>query len=434
VTADTNARDSNRIAKVWGRQILDSRGNPTIEAEVRTSSGVVARAIVPSGASTGKHEALELRDGDKSFYRGLGVLKAVANVRERIGPKILGMDCRDQERIDELMIGLDGTAGKRSLGSNSILAVSMAVARAAAVAGGEPLYVRLRRRRRYRLPVPMMNIINGGKHAGNKLAIQEFLIEPVGAKTFSEAMRFGDDVYHSLRSILKKRTGESSVNVGDEGGFAPSFENSTQALDAIAEAISVGGLESEVRLGIDPAATGFFDKKTSTYHIDGKDLKPEELLDYYVELAETYRLLTVEDPFEEEAYSSFQAITKKLGSKSMIIGDDLYATNCKRISRGISQKATNAVLVKPNQIGTVTETMEAVRVARAAEFAIVVSHRSGETEDSFIAHLATAVEGEFIKTGAPARGERVAKYNELLRIEEELGSSAHFAGTPLIKG
>lgn len=434
MTPTRAARGQTEIAGVRARQVLDSRGNPTVEAEVRTRSGVVARAIVPSGASTGRHEALELRDGEEGIYRGLGVLKAVANVREKIGPRLIGMDCRDQKQIDGLMIELDGTEDKSRLGANSILAVSMAVVRAAAAASGEPLYAHLHRRRRYRLPVPMMNVINGGKHAGNRLAIQEFLIEPVGAKSMGEAVRFGDDVYHSLRSILRKKHGESSVNVGDEGGFAPSFENSGQALDTIADAVSATGLQSRVRLGIDPAASGFFDEKASKYHVDGKEYDSEELLDYYVQLAKTYRLLTIEDPFEEEAYSSFRAITKKLGSKVMIIGDDLYATNRDRIIKGISQKATNAVLVKLNQIGTVTETLEAVKVAETAGFATVVSHRSGETEDAFIAHLATAVESEFVKTGAPARGERVAKYNELLRIEEELGARGYFAGAPAIKG
>ncbi|MDG7024684.1 MAG: phosphopyruvate hydratase [Nitrososphaerota archaeon] len=431
----SRSKAPTEIAKVEARQVLDSRGNPTVEAEIWTFSGLAARAAVPSGASTGKHEAIELRDADKEVFRGLGVLKAVANVTERIRPKILGIDCRDQETIDRTMIDLDGTDDKRELGANSILAVSMAAARLASAAGGEPLYRRLRQRAKYRLPVPMMNVINGGKHAGNRLAVQEFLIEPVAAKSMNEAVRFGSEVYHALRSTLKGRFGPSSINVGDEGGFAPPFEDSAQALDVIIEAISEAGFaESEVRLGIDPAASGFYDRRTSKYRMDGRERGRDEMLDYYLSLAKKYRLLTIEDPFDEEAFSAFREITRRLKGKVMVIGDDLYATNPERIRKGVSLRATNAVLVKPNQIGTVTETMQAVGIARAAGLAIVVSHRSGETEDVFIAHLATAIESEFIKTGAPARGERVAKYNELLRIEEGLGSSAHFAGTPVIKG
>ena len=431
----SRSKGPTEIAKVEARQVLDSRGNPTVEAEVWTFSGLVARAAVPSGASTGKHEALELRDEDKGTFRGLGVLKAVANVRERIRPKILGIDCRDQETIDRAMIDLDGTDDKRDLGANSILAVSMAAARLAAAAGGEPLYEHLHSRTKYRLPVPMMNIINGGKHAGNRLAIQEFLIEPTGAKSMNEAVRFGDEVYHVLRSTLKERFGPSSINVGDEGGLAPPFEDSAQALDVIIEAISEAGFAgSEIRLGIDPAASGFYDQRTSKYRMDGRERSRDEMLDCYLSLAKKYRLLTIEDPFDEEDFSAFREITRRLRGKVMVIGDDLYATNPERIRRGISLKATNAVLVKLNQIGTVTEAMQAAEISKAAGLATVVSHRSGETEDVFIAHLATAIESEFIKTGAPARGERVAKYNELLRIEEGLGSRAYFAGTPLIKG
>ncbi|MDG6914297.1 MAG: phosphopyruvate hydratase [Nitrososphaerota archaeon] len=431
----SRSKGPTEIAKVEARQVLDSRGNPTVEAEIWTFSGLAARAAVPSGASTGKHEAIELRDADKEVFHGLGVLKAVANVTERIRPKILGIDCRDQETIDRTMIDLDGTDDKRELGANSILAVSMAAARLASAAGGEPLYKRLRRRAKYRLPVPMMNIINGGRHAGNRLAIQEFLIEPVAAKSMNEAVRFGSEVYHVLRSTLKGRFGPSSINVGDEGGFAPPFGDSAQALDVIIEAISEAGFaESEIRLGIDPAASGFYDQRTSKYRMDGRERSGDEMLDYYLSLAKKYRLLTIEDPFDEEDFPAFREITRRLKGKVMVIGDDLYATSPERIRKGVSLRATSAVLVKPNQIGTVTETMEAVGIARAAGLAVVVSHRSGETEDVFIAHLATAIESEFIKTGALARGERVAKYNELLRIEEGLGSRACFAGTPVIKG
>jgi enolase len=423
------SRGSSQIRAVRARQVLDSRGNPTVEAEVVTRSGAVGRAIVPSGASTGAHEALELRDGDKRLFGGLGVMKAVSNVNERIGPKILGLDCIQQSALDRLMIDLDGTKEKRRLGANAILAVSMALARAGAAVQGLPLYRYLHARKRYKLPVPMMNVINGGEHAGNKLSVQEFLIEPVGASSCSEAIRFGAEVYHALKGILKERYGPSSVNVGDEGGYAPPLTNTREALDAMMAAISKAGYtESEIKLGIDAASSTFFDAERSLYRIDDEGYTSEELEDYYANLADSYPLTTVEDPFDEEAFSDFQRMTARLGGRIKIIGDDLYATNPERIERGIREKATNAVLIKLNQIGTVTETFEAINVSRDAGLEIIVSHRSGETEDAFISHLATAVEATLIKAGAPARGERTAKYNELLRIEEELDTAALFAG------
>jgi enolase len=389
----------------------------------------VGRAIVPSGASTGAHEALELRDGDKRLFDGLGVMKAVSNVNERIGPKILGLDCTQQSALDRTMIDLDGTKAKWRLGANAILAVSMALARAGAAVQGLPLYRYLHPRKSYRLPVPMMNIINGGEHAGNKLSVQEFLIEPVGARSCSEAIRFGAEVYHALKGILREKYGPSSVDVGDEGGYAPPLSDTREALDAMMAAISKAGYaESEIKLGIDAASSTFFDNESSRYQIDGKKYTSEELEDFYADLADSYPLGTIEDPFDEEAFSDFRSLTARLGRRVKIIGDDLYVTNPGRIRKGIKERATNAVLIKLNQIGTVTETFEAIGTSMDAGLEIIVSHRSGETEDVFISHLATTVESAFIKAGAPARGERTAKYNELLRIEDELGAAALFAG------
>jgi enolase 1/2/3 len=420
---------STRIVKVHARQVLDSRGNPTVEAEVSSEGGARGRAIVPSGASTGAHEAVELRDGNKKLFGGKSVLKAVLNVNERIGPKLIGHSCLEQNEIDRLMIELDGTKNKQDLGANAILSVSMAVAKTAALCKGESLYHYLNPSPKQRLPVPMMNVINGGMHAGNNLAIQEFHIEPVGAESCSEAIRFGVEVYQTLKITLKEKYGPSAINVGDEGGYAPPLQYSDQALDAIQNAIKKAGYsEAEIRLGIDSASSSFFNAKESKYEIDGKSLTAESLEEYYVDLANRYPLHTLEDPFEDEAFGDFARITARLGNRMKIIGDDIYVTNTERIKQGIQAKATNAVLIKLNQIGTVTETFEAIKLAKSAGFDNVVSHRSGDTEDTFISHLATAVESSFIKTGAPARSERTAKYNELLRIEEELGGNARFAG------
>ncbi|MDE1852247.1 MAG: phosphopyruvate hydratase [Thaumarchaeota archaeon] len=412
---------------VKARQVLDSRGNPTVEAEVLTTSSV-GRASVPSGASTGTHEAVELRDGDEKRFHGKGVLKAVHNVNEKIGPRLKGLDSGDQQKIDRLMIGLDGTANKGKIGANAILAVSMASARAAANSEPKSLFSHLREARNYTLPVPMMNVINGGEHAGNELAIQEFLIEPVGAKSCTEAIRMGSEVYQSLKSVLISKYGRSAINVGDEGGFAPPLRMTRDALSALAEAIHKSGHGGKVRMGVDAAASTFYDEKSEHYRIDGKELKSDRLEDYYVSLKDEYDLLTIEDPFHEEAFDAFASLTKRVGRGTQVIGDDIYVTNVKRMRKGIEKEATNAVLIKLNQIGTVSETEEAIELAQKAKWSVAVSHRSGETEDPFIAHLATAFASEFIKTGAPARGERVAKYNELLRIEEELGSKALYAG------
>lgn len=408
--------------------MLDSRGNPTLEAEVE-AEGSVGRASVPSGASKGTHEALELRDGDQRRYHGRGVRKAVANVNRIIAPEVVGRRVGEQKQVDELLIRLDGTPNKSRLGANAILGVSMATARASAIASGEPLYRTLRKARRYRLPVPMMNIINGGEHAGNELAIQEFMVEPVGAESCSEAIRMGAEVYQSLKGVLTESFGRGSTNVGDEGGFAPPLSKTRDALAAIVKAVKASGYgEGEVRLGIDAAASVFMDTKSSKYNLDGRSFGAAELEDFYASLRDEFALLTIEDPFSEEAYGDFASLTRRLGRKTKIIGDDIYVTNVARMRRGIRTRATNGVLVKLNQIGSVSETERAIDLAKRAGWAVAVSHRSGETEDPFIAHLATAMESEFIKTGAPARGERVAKYNELMRIEEGLGSRADFAG------
>ncbi len=422
----------SEITDVKARQVLDSRGNPTVEVDVWTRDGSMGRGTVPSGASTGIHEALELRDGDMKRFHGKGVLKAVSNVNNRIRSRVMGKDARAQREIDGLMIALDGTSNKKRLGANAILGVSMAVAKVAASSQGKPAYKYLRDLPSYNLPVPMMNVINGGKHAGNKLAVQEFQIEPVGAASCSEAIRIGDEVYHSLGSVLKAKYGPSAINVGDEGGYAPPLEMTGDALEAILQAISDAGYdESIVHVGIDAASSSFYNSKDSTYQIDEKKLNSDELEDYYQELVKTYPIRTLEDPFDEDDFDSFAQITRKLGNRIKIIGDDLYVTNPERIKRGLQKKATNAILIKLNQIGTVTETLDAIKMSKEAGLDVVVSHRSGETEDTFISHLATSQESLFIKTGAPARGERTAKYNELLRIEEELGSNALFLGSTL---
>jgi enolase len=345
---------------------------------------------------------------------------------------VIGKDARSQREIDGLMIALDGTPNKKRLGANAILGVSMAVAKVAASSQGKPAYKYLRDLPSYKLPVPMMNVINGGKHAGNKLAVQEFQIEPVGASSCSEAIRIGDEVYQSLNSVLKAKYGPSAINVGDEGGYAPPLERTSDALEAILQAISDAGYdESTVHIGIDAASSSFYNKKDSTYQLDGKNLSSGELEDYYEDLVRKYPIRTLEDPFYEDDFDHFAQITRKLGNRIKIIGDDLYVTNPERIKRGIQKKATNSILIKLNQIGTVTETLDAIKMSKEAGLDIVVSHRSGETEDTFISHLATSQESLFIKTGAPARGERTAKYNELLRIEEELESRASFMGATL---
>ncbi len=422
------ASHSAKIIAARARQILDSRGNPTVEAEILTKSSM-GRASVPSGASKGKHEAVELRDGDAKRFHGKGVSRAVSNVNRVIGPRLVGLDCEDQARIDRTMTRLDGTPNKGKLGANAILALSMASARAAANGNLVSLFAWLRPSKKYTLPVPMMNVVNGGGHAGNELAIQEFLVEPVGAKSCVEAIRMGTEVYQSLKDILVSRYGKGAINVGDEGGFAPPLRKTGDALGSIADAIAKSGYnEKQIRLGIDAAASTFYDQKSDKYVVDGRQMTAAKLEDFYASLKDEFGLLTVEDPFEEESFESFASVTRRLGRSTKIIGDDIYVTNVARIRQGLKAKATNAVLIKLNQIGTVSETEEAIKLSQRAGWSVVASHRSGETEDPFIAHLATAFGADFIKTGAPARGERVAKYNELIRIEEELGSRASYAG------
>ena len=417
-----------KIALVRARQILDSRGNPTVEAEVMTDASV-GRASVPSGASKGRLEALELRDGDRRRFHGKGVSKAVSNVNKVIGPKLRGFECSDQGRIDRTMIALDGTRNKSKLGANAILAVSMASAWAAAKANSVSLFRQLKESPSYTLPVPMMNVINGGEHAGNDLAIQEFLIEPVGAKTCTEAIRMGVEVYQSLKLVLAEKYGRGATNVGDEGGFAPPLRKTRDALEAVRQSIRAAGYgERDVRMGIDAASSTFYDAKSATYTLDGRRFDWPKLEDFYVGLRDEYDLLTLEDPFEEGSFNSFASITRRIGRSTSIIGDDLYVTNVPLIRKGIRSKATNAVLIKLNQIGTVTETQRAIEECLGARWEAVVSHRSGETGDPFIAHLATAYGASFIKTGAPARGERVAKYNELMMIDGELDHKAKYAG------
>lgn len=415
------------ISNIRGRWILDSRGNPTVEADLFTLGGGFGRAAVPSGASTGSHEALELRDGGKKFH-GKGVEKAVRNINEIIAKELIGLDSRNQALVDATMIRLDGTPNKSRLGANAILAVSLANAKAAADTYGLMLFQYLGGTRARTMPVPLMNIINGGKHAGNRLAIQEFLIVPVGADKFSDALRIGSEVYHSLKAYLKEKYGPTAINVGDEGGFAPPMEKTREALDALVAAIKAAGYEpgEDVMLALDAAATEFFDKEKQVYRIDGQEMTREQLLEFYRKLVEEYPIVSLEDPFHEEDFEGFALATRELPIQ--IIGDDIFVTNVERLKKGIEMGAANALLLKVNQIGSLTEAMEAARLAMENKYAVVVSHRSGETEDAIIAHIAVALNCGQIKTGAPARGERTAKYNELLRIEEFLGRSAYFPG------
>ncbi len=419
-----------KVLNVRGREVLDSRGNPTVEAEITTSFGVIS-AIAPSGASTGTHEVLELRDGGKR-YGGKGVQKAVQNVNKLIAPKLKGMDVTDLRAIDQVMIELDGTKTKERLGGNAMVAVSLAAARAGAAANGLELHEHLVPGSKL-LPMPMMNIINGGKHAGTGLKIQEFMIVPVGATKFSDALRMGAEVYQTLRTILKESFGPAAINVGDEGGFAPPFDDTRQALDAIVKAIVKAGYEpgKEVSLALDCAASEFCDQ--GVYSIDKRRVGPQDLMDYYSALVRDYPLVSIEDPVDEEAFDLMALMTLRMGRKVQIIGDDMFVTNVERIRKAISKKAGNCTLLKVNQIGTVSESMDAAKLSFEAGYRVVVSHRSGETEDTSIADLAVALGCGQIKTGAPARAERTAKYNRLLRIEEMLGKKAAFPGADFYK-
>ena len=413
------------IEKVTAREILDSRGNPTVEVEIGLSDGTLARAGVPSGASTGAFEAHELRDGEKR-YGGKGVLKAVKAIESEIAPKVKGLDSTEQRKIDQIMIDLDGTPTKSKLGANAILGVSLAVARASAASANESLFRYLGGKDANLLPVPMMNILNGGAHADTDVEIQEFMIAPIGFKTFSDALQAGVEVYHALKSVLKSK--KLATGLGDEGGFAPQLPNNRAALDLILEAIAKAGFKSgeEIALALDVAATEFY--KDGKYSFEGQARTSEWMADYYSKLVSDYPLVSIEDGMNEEDWAGWKHLTDVVGSKVQLVGDDLFVTNPTRLQRGISESTANALLVKVNQIGSLTETLDAVKLAQENKFATMMSHRSGETEDTTIADLAVATKGGQIKTGAPARGERVAKYNQLLRIEKELGSSAVYAG------
>ena len=426
---------STKIARVRGRQILDSRGNPTVEADVLLEGDAMGRAAVPSGASTGEHEAIELRDGDKSRYVGKGVLKAVANVNGAIARAVAGLDASDQRELDRRMIGADGSPNKGNLGANAILAVSMAAARAGAAAANEPLYKYLSR---YStdpsgdtLPVPMMNILNGGAHADNSVDLQEFMVMPVGAKTFDEALRMGVEVFHRLKAVLHKRG--YSTAVGDEGGFAPNLKSNEEAIEVVLEAITAAGYKpgDQVAIALDPASSEFFDKASGEYVFKKSDNSVRtsgQMTQFWADWVRQFPIVSIEDGLAEDDWAGWKHLTAELGGKTQLVGDDLFVTNTARLQRGISEKVGNAILIKLNQIGTVTETVEAIEMARKAGYASIVSHRSGETEDTFIADLVVAMGTGQIKTGSVSRTDRVAKYNQLLRIEEELGAAARFPG------
>ena len=414
----------SEVTQVIAREILDSRGNPTVEVEVKTKSGVISRAAVPSGASTGAHEACELRDGDNKRYLGKGVLKAIENVHSKIAPEIVGVNCTDQVFVDKLLRDIDGTENKTVLGANAILGVSLAIAKAGAATTGQPLYRYVGGSQACKLPVPLMNVLNGGAHANNGLDVQEFMVVPVVQNSFRESLRAGAEIFHTLKKILAKKG--LSTAVGDEGGFAPKLSNNQEALDLLMEAITQAGYEpgQNVFIALDVAATELY--KDGHYRWDGKDLKPEGLLDVYQKWSEKYPFVSIEDGFAEDDWDSWVKMTSKLGSELQIVGDDLFVTNPKRLKTGIDRKAANALLVKVNQIGTLTETFEAVSLAQRSGFNTVMSHRSGETEDTTIADLAVAMGCQQIKTGSLCRTDRTAKYNQLLRIEEDLGGLAHY--------
>jgi len=417
------------ISEIFSRQILDSRGNPTIEVDIVTDEGAIGRAAVPSGASTGIHEAVELRDGDKKKYGGKGVLKAVQNVNDIIVPALLGNDVADQTGIDELMIKLDGTANKSKLGANAILAVSMAVAKAAAEEASLPLYRYIGGTNAKTLPIPMMNILNGGAHADNKIDFQEFMVMPIGASSFSEGLRWGVEIFHALKSVLKKKG--FSTNVGDEGGFAPDIQSNEEAIDTVMTAIQSAGFKpgTQVSIAMDPAVSEMYDSNKKVYHFhksDGKKLSSEKMVDFWANWVKHYPIVSIEDGMAEDDWKGWKLLTDKLGSKIQLVGDDLFVTNVTRIQQGIDQKVANGLLVKVNQIGTITETINAVTLAQHNGYNTIMSHRSGETEDTTIADLAVALNCGQIKTGSASRTDRIAKYNQLIRIEEQLGSSAVF--------
>jgi enolase len=417
-----------QIKQVRAIEILDSRGNPTLQVEVYTENSY-GRAAVPSGTSKGQHEAIELRDNDKARFGGKGVLHAIKNVETLLAKSIKGMDCREQKQIDERLIALDGTPNKAKLGANAILGVSLAVAVAAANTARQPLYKSIRKQDQYLLPVPMMNIINGGKHAGNDLAIQEFHIMPIKFTNFLDALRAGVEIYHNLGVVIQKKYGMVGTNVGDEGGYAPPMTQSREAFDAVVQAIENAGYAAgkEVVLAIDSAASEFY--KNGKYVIDGQNLNAGELIDYYRTLCQEYPLVSIEDPFEENDFANFKVLTKAIGKTAQIIGDDIFVSNPEILKRGIDEGVANALLLKVNQIGTLSEAIHSADLAMDNHYSVIVSHRSGETEDSFIADFAVALSCGQIKAGAPSRSDRTAKYNRLIRIAHELGSAARFPGT-----
>jgi enolase len=432
---------STKIKAVFGREILDSRGNPTVEADVVLEGGVRGRAAVPSGASTGEHEALELRDGDKSRYGGKGVLKAVGNINGAIAGAVVGLDASDQKGLDGKMIELDGTPTKGKLGANAILAVSMAAARAAASAAGLPLYKYLPRyssdSAANKLPVPMMNILNGGAHADNSVDLQEFMVMPVGAPSFHEALRWGVEVFHALKAVLHKNG--YSTAVGDEGGFAPNLKSNDEAIERVLEAITAAGYKpgEQIAIALDPASSEFYDKAKKKYVFkksDKSERSSEQMVAFWENWVRQFPIVSIEDGLSEEDWPGWQALTRDLGKKIQLVGDDIFVTNPEIFARGISEKIGNAILIKLNQIGTVTETIAAIEMARSAGYASIASHRSGETEDTFIADLSVGLGTGQIKTGSASRTDRVAKYNQLLRIEEELGAGAKFPGRSALVG
>ncbi|MGG4491529.1 phosphopyruvate hydratase [Metabacillus idriensis] len=418
------------IVDVFAREVLDSRGNPTVEVEVHTETGAMGRALVPSGASTGEYEAVELRDGDKSRYLGKGVLNAVKNVNEVIAPELLGFDVTEQVAIDHLLIELDGMENKGKLGANAILGVSMAAARAAAEFLGLPLYQYLGGFNAKTLPVPMMNIINGGEHADNNVDIQEFMVMPVGAEDFHEALRMGAEIFHSLKSVLQGKGLNTAV--GDEGGFAPNLGSNEEALQTIIEAIEKAGYKpgEQVKLAMDVAASEIFNKEDGKYHLSGEGVvkTSAEMVDFYEDLVSKYPIISIEDGLDENDWEGHKLLTERLGDKVQLVGDDLFVTNTKKLAEGIEKRISNSILIKVNQIGTLTETFDAIEMAKRAGYTAVISHRSGETEDSTIADIAVATNAGQIKTGAPSRTDRVAKYNQLLRIEDQLGDTARYDG------
>ncbi len=416
------------IKSIKGRQILDSRGNPTVEVEVEMADGAVGRAAVPSGASTGSHEAVELRDGDPSKFQGKGVLKAVNNIQRIIAPAIVGMSALKQEAIDRMMIELDGTPNKGKLGANAILGVSLAVAHAAANSQGMPLYRYLGGKEAHLLPVPLMNILNGGKHAEDSVDLQEFMVVPAGAKSFAHALQIGSEVYHALKKVLKKKGANTAV--GDEGGFAPRLAKNKEAVEVILAAIEAAGYKpgKDCFIALDPASTEFYKNGKYVLAKEGVSYTSAEMVKYYSKLVSAYPIISIEDGMAEDDWDGWKLLNKKLGGKIQLVGDDLYTTNKERLSRGIKERASNSILIKLNQIGTLSETLEVMNIAKKAGWTSVVSHRSGETEDITISDLAVAMNCGQIKSGAPCRSERVAKYNRLLRIEEELGKRARYAG------